>query len=130
MTADARADLVRRYFEAVRTDHTQTARLYAPEATLHYVGRHVLGGVYRGQQEILELFRRSREAFGGTQQLDLHDVVAGDNHAVALLNGAAERDGVRRHWRRVVVFHLRDGLIAEQWIHDSDQHVVEEVLAQ
>ena len=128
--ADARAELVRRYFEAVRTDHTQTARLYAPDATLHYVGRHVLGGVYRGPQEILELFRRSREAFRGTQRLELHDVVSGDDHVVALLDGSAERDGERRHWRRVVVFHVRDGLITEQWIHDSDQHVVEEVLAQ
>ena len=128
--ADARAELVRRYFEAVRTDHTQTARLYAPDATLHYVGRHVLGGVYRGPQEILELFRRSREAFRGTQRLELHDVVSGDDHVVALLDGSAERDGERRQWRRVVVFHVRDGLISEQWIHDSDQHVVEEVLAQ
>ena len=130
MTADARAELVRRYFEAVRTDHTQTARLYAPDAALHYVGRHVLGGVYRGPQEIMELFRRSREAFRGTQRLELHDVLSGDDHVVALLDGSAERDGERRHWRRVVVFHVRDGLITEQWIHDSDQHVVEEVLAQ
>jgi ketosteroid isomerase-like protein len=128
--ADARAELVRRYFEAVRTDHTQTARLYAPPATLHYVGRHVLAGVYRGPQEIMELFRRSREAFRGTQRLELHDIVSGDDHVVALLNGSAERDGERRHWRRVVVFHVRDGAITEQWIHDSDQHVVEEVLAQ
>jgi ketosteroid isomerase-like protein len=130
MPADAGADLVRRYFDAVRTDHTQTARLYAPDATLHYVGRHVLGGVYRGRHEIMELFRRSREAFRGTQRLDLHDVVSGDDHVVALLNGSAERDGDRRHWQRVVVFHVRDGLITEQWVHDSDQHVVEEVLAQ
>lgn len=128
MTAEAAAELVRRYFQAVRIDHTQTARLYAPEATLHYVGRHRLGGTYRGRHEILELFRRSREAFRGTQQLDLHDVVAGDDHVVALLNGSAERDGARRRWQRVVVFHVRDGLIAEQWIHDSDQHVIEEVL--
>jgi len=128
--ADARAELVRRYFEAVRTDHTQTARLYAPDATLHYVGRHVLGGVYRGPREIMELFRRSREAFRGTQRLELHDVLSGDDHVVALLDGSAERDGERRHWRRVVVFHVRDGAITEQWIHDSDQHVVEEVLAQ
>ena len=130
MTAEAGAELVRRYFEVVGTDHTQTARLYAPDATLHYVGRHVLGGVYRGPQEILELFRRSREAFRGTQRLELHDVVSGDEHVVALLDGSAERGGERRHWRRVVVFHVRDGLITEQWIHDSDQHVVEEVLAQ
>jgi hypothetical protein len=129
VTGEAAIELVRRYFEFVRTDHTQTARLYTPEATLHYVGRHQLGGTYRGRQEILELFRRSREAFRGTQLLDLHDVVAGDDHVVALLDGSAEHDGARRHWRRVVVFHLRAGLIAEQWIHDSDQHVIEEVLA-
>jgi ketosteroid isomerase-like protein len=128
MTAEAAAELVRRYFEAVRTDHAQTARLYAPEATLHYVGRHRLGGTYYGPEEIQELFRRSREAFGGTQRLDLHDVVAGDDHVVALLNGSAERADELRRWQRVVVFHVSDGLIAEQWIHDSDQHIVEEIL--
>ena len=127
--AESATELIRRYFETVRTDHTQTAGLYKPDATLHYVGRHQLAGTYRGPQEILELFRRSREAFRGTQRLELHDVVAGDDHAVALLDGSAERDGERRHWQRVVVFHVRDGLIAEQWIHDSDQHVIEEVLA-
>src|SRR2546430_17612238 len=107
--ADARAELVRRYFEAVRTDHTQTARLYAPDATLHYVGRHVLGGVYRGPQEILELFRRSREAFRGTQRLELHDVVSGDDHVVALLDGSAERDAEGRQWRPGVGVHVARG---------------------
>jgi ketosteroid isomerase-like protein len=124
----AAGELVRRYFEAVRTDHSQTAALYAKDATLHYIGRHVLGGVYRGPAEILELFRRSREAFHGTQRLELHDVVAGDRHAVALLKGSAERDEKHYEWQRIVVFHVRDGLIREQWIHDSDQHVIEEVL--
>ena len=89
MTAEAGAELVRRYFEVVGTDHTQTARLYAPDATLHYVGRHRLGGEYRGPREIMELFRRSREAFRGTQRLELHDVVSGDDHVVALLDGSA-----------------------------------------
>lgn len=126
---DAAVVLIRRYFDAVRSDHTQTAALYAPDATLHYIGRHVLGGVYRGPSEILELFRRSREAFRGTQRLDLHDVVANDRHAVALLSASAERGGRHLEWLRVVVFHLQDGLISEQWIHDSDQHVVEEALA-
>ena len=126
---DAAVELIQRYFEAVRTDHLQTAALYAPDATLHYIGRHVLGGVYHGPREILELFRRSRDAFRGTQRLDLHDVVANERHAVALLRGSAERDGNHLEWQRVVVFHVRDGLIREQWIHDSDQHAVEEALA-
>jgi ketosteroid isomerase-like protein len=129
MNPDIAADLIRRYFDAVRTDPKGTAELYASEATLHYIGQHVLGGVYRGPDEILEVFRMSREAFGGTQRLELHDVLANDRHAVALLIGSAERDGRRLEWRRVVVFHVQDGLILEQWIHDSDQHVVEEALA-
>jgi ketosteroid isomerase-like protein len=126
---DAAVELIRRYFDAVGTDHSRTAALYAPNATLHYIGRHVLGGVYRGQEEIVELFRRSREAFRRTQRLELHDVLANDHHAVALLSGSAERGGSHLEWRRVVVFHLKDGLILEQWIHDSDQHVIEEALA-
>lgn len=126
---DAAVELIRRYFDAVRTDHSQTAALYAPDVTLHYIGRHVLGGDYRGPAAILDLFRRSGEAFRGTQHLELHDVVAGDEHAVALLTGTAERGGKHLEWHRVVVFHVRDGLIHEQWIHDSDQHVVEEALA-
>lgn len=126
---EAAVELIRRYFEAVRTDHLQTAALYSPDATLHYIGRHVLGGVYHGPRELLEVFRRSREAFRGTQRLELHDVVANDRHAVALLKGSAERDEKHFEWQRVVVFHVRDGLIHEQWIHDSDQHVIEEALA-
>jgi hypothetical protein len=55
--------------------------------------------------------------------------VANDRHAVALLSGSAERGGSHLEWQRVVVFHLQDGLILEQWIHDSDQHVIEEALA-
>lgn len=129
VSSEAAADLIRRYFDAVRTDHSRTAELYAPDATLHYVGRHVLGGVYRGPEEIIELFRRSREAFRGTQRLELHDVVASDHHVVALLNASAERAGRRLEWRRAVVFHVHHGLISEQWIHDSDQHVIEEALA-
>jgi len=127
--SDAAIELIRSYFDAVRTDHSQTATLYAPNATLHYIGRHILGGVYQGPAEILELFRRSREAFRGTQRLELHDVVANDRHAVALLSGSAERGGSHLKWQRVVVFHLQNGLILEQWIHDSDQHVIEEALA-
>ncbi|HVC77057.1 MAG TPA: nuclear transport factor 2 family protein [Candidatus Micrarchaeaceae archaeon] len=127
--SDAAVELIRRYFDAVHTDYSRTATLYAPDATLHYIGRHVLGGVYRGPREILDLFRRSGEAFHGTQRLELHDVVANDRHAVALLTGTAERGGKHLEWQRVVVFHVQDSLISEQWIHDSDQHVVEAALA-
>ena len=123
------AEVIRQYFETVHSNVHGVTELYTADAILHYVGRHALGGDHHGRYEIGTLFARSREAFQGTQRLDLHDVVANDNHAVALVNASAERDGRRLHWSRVVVFHLNGDLIREQWIHDSDQHLIEELLA-
>jgi ketosteroid isomerase-like protein len=122
-------DVIRRYFETVHSNVHAVPDLYTADAILHYVGRHALGGDHCGRDEIRSLFAHSREAFRGTQRLDLHDVLAGEAHAVALLMASAERDGRRLHWRRLVVFHLDGDLIREQWIHDSDQHLIEEVLA-
>jgi ketosteroid isomerase-like protein len=123
------ADVIRRYFETVRSNVAAVTDRYAPDAVIHYIGRHSLGGDHHGRDEIRALFARSHEAFRGTQRLDLHEVIANQNHAVALLHASAERDGRRLQWRRIVVFHLEGDLIKEQWIHDSDQHVIEDVLA-
>ena len=123
------ADVIRQYFETVHSNVATVTDLYTADAVLHYIGRHALGGDHHGREEIRSLFVRSREAFRGTQRLDLHDVIANQTHAVALLQASAERDGRRLRWHRVVVFHLEGDLIGEQWIHDSDQHVIEQVLA-
>ena len=122
------AGVVRRYFATVHANVDAVPDLYAPEGVIHYIGRHSLGGDHRGRDGIRALFARSREAFRGTQRLELHDVVASEDHAVALLNASGERDGRRVEWRRVVVFHVEGDLIREQWIHDSDQHVIEDLL--
>ena len=121
--------VIRNYFETVHSNVAAVTNLYTADAVLHYIGRHSLGGDHRGRDGIQALFARSREAFRGTQRLELHDVVASQDHAVALLNASGERDGRRVVWRRVVVFHLDGDLIREQWIHDSDQHLIEELLA-
>jgi len=122
------AQLVRRYFEAVHRDPSETAELYHPGATLHYSGTHRLSGDHRGVDAVLDLFRLSREAFHGTQRLEVHDVLADDEHAVALLAASAELDRQRIHWHRVVVFHASAGRITEQWIVDADQPLVDAIV--
>jgi ketosteroid isomerase-like protein len=124
----ANADVVRRYFTAVERDPTETSALYSPDVVLHYSGTHRLAGDHRGPTAIQELFQRSRDAFSGSQRLEVHDVLGSDDHGVALLAASAELDGRRVMWNRVVVFHISDGRITEQWILDGDQHLVDQII--
>lgn len=51
----------------------------------------------------------------------LHDVVAGDRHAVSLVEWWAVLDGRRMDGREVGVFHVRGGRIAEAWFMTEDR---------
>ena len=127
MDADS-ARVARRYFEAVHRDPATTVELYSADVVLHYSGSHLLSGDYVGPAAILELFERSRASFGGKQQLEVHDVLGSADHAVALLAASAEVDGISVSWNRVVVFHVSDGHIVEQWILDDDQALMTRIL--
>lgn len=69
---------------------------------------------------MLEFFGRLFELSGGTLKVELHDVVAGDEHAVALLTISAERAGRQLEDNTVLTSHIRDGKITEIWSHDTD----------
>jgi hypothetical protein len=59
--------------------------------------------------EVLAVFGRAFELTGGTLHLELHDVIANDEHAVALYTARGERAGRRLEDRTVQVWHIRDG---------------------
>ncbi|HEX5938580.1 MAG TPA: hypothetical protein VFZ75_12965 [Actinomycetota bacterium] len=57
---------------------------------------------------------------------DVHDVVANDEHAIALVHQHLEvADGRRYDQQQVLVAHVRDGRIAELWTMNQDQAVVD-----
>jgi ketosteroid isomerase-like protein len=56
-------------------------------------------------------------------------VLANDEHVVGLHSSDAERDGRRVRSPTALVFHVRDGRIAETWSHHYDQHEFDEFWA-
>ena len=56
----------------------------------------------------------------------MHDVVANDQHAVALLRAKGERRGKRYDALEIDVFHIRDGKVTEFWSFSEDQRVTDE----
>ena len=50
----------------------------------------------------------------------LHDVVANDDHAIALVDATATRAGKTLSYRTAEIYHIRDGKIVERWAFSDD----------
>jgi ketosteroid isomerase-like protein len=126
--AHPNADLVREGVAAFqRGDLDALQRLYfAEDIGYHVPGRSPVAGDYKGTAQVLAFFGRLFELSGGTLQVELHDVVANDQHAVALLVIRAERAGKQLQDNTVLTCHIRDGKITEIWSHDTDLYAVDE----
>jgi uncharacterized protein len=115
-------DLVRESLAAFERGDIDAMRTHywASGMRLHYPGRSPLAGDYDGSEQVLGFFGRIGELSAGTLRLELHDVVANDEHAVVLFTARADRTGQRLEDRIAEVFHIRDGKIAEAWIYPAD----------
>jgi ketosteroid isomerase-like protein len=110
-------ELVRRAFDAFAKGDVDTLReLTDPDAVWHNPGRNQLSGDHRGVDAILRFFAKTAELTGGTFRADLHDVVANDDHAVAIYVARAEREGRTFETRSVLVQHIRNGKLVETWL--------------
>jgi ketosteroid isomerase-like protein len=49
-----------------------------------------------------------------------HDILASDDHAVALVNATATRNGKTFSYRTAEIVHIRDGKVVERWAFSDD----------
>lgn len=88
-------DLVRRGYAAFGSgDMAKLRELFADDLVWHVGGRSPIAGDYKGKDEVLVCTRLAERA-GGALRLDVHDVLANDEHVVALVKVTAEREGKR-----------------------------------
>jgi uncharacterized protein len=121
-------DLVRETFAASGRGDIDALRnqYFAESIRLRYPGRSPLAGDYDGLAQVLGFFGRAFELSGGTFRTELHDVVANNEHAVALFTARADRAGRRLGDHIVEVMHIRDGKAAEAWIYPADLYASDE----
>jgi ketosteroid isomerase-like protein len=105
-------------------DLTALRACYHPDFTLHYFGDHSLSGDHVGLAAALatlaEVSRRTRRKL-----VRIVDVTAGPERAVVIAREAFERDGVVTELDRVLVYRIQDDLLAECWVYDGDQALVD-----
>jgi ketosteroid isomerase-like protein len=86
--------------------------VFQEDIAYHVPRRSSVAGDYHGQDEALGLFARIFELSGGTYQIELHDAVSNDDHAVALFTASGQREGTILEDRTVLVAHVREGRFA------------------
>jgi uncharacterized protein len=100
--------------------------LFADDVLWHVAGRSPLSGDYKGRDQVFGFFGKLMELSGGTSSLEVHDVLANDDHGIALVTGTATRNGKSFTGQDVHTFHLRDGKVVEFWDSPLDQYAADE----
>jgi len=125
--AHPNAELIRNHVAALSRGDVATAmRDYSENFVLYYPGRNPLSGTYRGKPALLAFFEKVMKITGGTFHVEVHDILANDEHAVLLGRLHARHDDKTLAWDAIDVYHIQNGSITEHWVHEADQASVDE----
>lgn len=102
--------------------------LFAEDLVWRVDGRSQLARVYHGRDEVYEFFGRLMELTEGSFHLDVHAVLADDQHGVALVIATASRGGKSVTIDEAHAFHLRDGKVTEFWDASADAYTFDELI--
>jgi hypothetical protein len=100
--------------------------IFAPDIVWHQPGRNPTSGDYQGADGVLGLFGKLFELTDGTFKATLHDVLATDDHVVALGKIDAQRKGMTAPHDFVHVCHVKEGKLSECWIVNVDPYGVDD----
>lgn len=120
-------ELLRNAYEAFSAGDVDGAMaVFSDNIRWHVEGHTPLAGVYIGHDEVLGFFGALVERSGGTFSLEVHDVLANDEHAVVLVRERAEREGKTLAVTGAHVWHVSGGKATEFWALSTDLDAVDE----
>ena len=111
----------RKGYEAFGNGDLETVdELMDDDIVWHVSGHSPMSGDYEGKEAVMGYFGRLMQETGGTFKNDIHDMLANDEHGVALVNVTASRGGKSIDQPSVNVFHMKDGKMTEFWAFTED----------
>ncbi len=122
------AERIRGFFQAFAShDISYIKQLIAPDALWHIPGKkHQLRGDKEGLEAILEFLKEVGSLTDGSFGVEVHDVVANDNWAVAMFTGSGNRDGKSLINPTCLKIRFEGGQVKELWEFVWDLSEVEE----
>jgi ketosteroid isomerase-like protein len=96
----------------------------ADDIVWHEIGR---AEPRRGKDELRAAMMEGRR--DQTIRYEVHDVLANDEHAIALGTATATRGDRTLEYRTAEIFHVRDGKAVERWAFSDDTEAIVEFFA-
>lgn len=123
------ASVVKRYAEAwAANDLAAIIDCYHEEVVFHYFGRSPLAGTHRGKPACLAVLKQVRERTN-RRLVSIVDAMAGERFGVILATERFEREGRTVTLDRLFRYRVYGGKLAECWVYDDDQRLVDEFWA-
>ena len=120
------AALIRRALHALSTgDMEGMAAMVADDVVWHEIGNP---DPVRGRATLAARMTAAGPD-SGTFTATLHDVVANDDHTIALVEATVTRGGRTLTYRPAEIFHIRDGRVTERWAFSDDTAAITEFFA-
>ena len=119
MAEHPNAAVVRRMNEAMSGGDMQTAAsLVADDIVWHEIGA---AEPVRGKAKLAE---RMADFPDGSIDYDIHDIVASDDHVIALGTAHATMGGRSLTYRTAEIYHVNNGQVTERWAFSDDTKAI------
>jgi ketosteroid isomerase-like protein len=127
MAEHPNATLVRKALDGLNTGNEQGfVDVVADDIEWHEIGR---AEPIRGKQALGERFGMAGPAPDFEIRGETHDVVANDDHVIALVTATAKRNGKTLVYRTAEIMHVKDGKITARWAFSDDTAKINEFFA-
>jgi len=117
MAEHPNAAMVRRVYEAFAKD---------TDIAFHVPGQNQVAGTYQGDDGFSAMIAKVMQLSEATFREEVHDVLANDEHAVALAIHRLQRNGRAYEYTTAHVWHIHDGKLTELWEHPGDPQAFDE----
>jgi ketosteroid isomerase-like protein len=126
----ANVQVARRGYEAFsKGDMATVNELMADDVVWHVGGNSSLSGDYKGKDAVFGFFGKLMELTDGTFKLEVHDILANDEHSVILVRETAKKGGKTLDSKAVHVTHTDSGArVKEFWAFEENQAALDEFL--
>lgn len=102
---------------------------YHDDVVFYYFGHNPLAGTHRGKAACLAVLKKVRERTD-RKLVSIRDVLVGQHFGLIIAIEQFSRGGASVTIERLLRYSVRNGKLAECWIYDEDQRLVDEYLAQ